>query len=115
MFRGYRPVRLLTALLAVLVQLNIFFVLELHHHVLDSRFLRDAATAGVSLTKSQTASAPAPLCPACQVARQGSVQPAVQKLTLLHLLLVGSALPSRSTRLPVLFLLHSSGRDPPKG
>jgi hypothetical protein len=113
LFRRGRPVRLLTAWFAVLVQLHIFLVLELHHHVLGARFLRDAATASTSLTKSQTAPAPAPLCPACQVARQGSVQPAVQKLALLSLQLVGTARPSRIASTPIIFLLHPSGRDPP--
>lgn len=115
MFRRDRPARLLTAWLAVLVQLHIFLVLELHSHVLSSRILRDTATAGASLTRSQTAPGHRPLCPACQVARQGAVHPAVQKLAMLPLLLVGATLPSRSSRLPVLFLLHPSGRSPPQG
>jgi len=113
-FRGRHGVRLLTAWVAVLVQLHIFLVLELHSHVLSFRILRDTAVAGASLTRSQTAPAHRPLCPACQVARQGSVQPAVQKLAMLPLQLVGSTLPSRSSRLLVLFLLHPSGRSPPQ-
>ena len=115
MFRRDRSIRLLTAWLAVVVQLHIFLVLELHHHVLGARFLRDAARTSASLTKSQTGPAPAPLCPACQVARQGSVQPAVQRLALLPLLLVWSALPSRTAAPPAVFLLHPSGRSPPRG
>ncbi|MGA8185281.1 MAG: hypothetical protein WB819_16755 [Terriglobia bacterium] len=112
-FRGRHGARLMTAWLAVVVQLHIFLVLELHRHVLTPRILRDIAPRSAAWTKSQTAPAPAPLCPACQVARQGSVQPAVQKLALLPLQTVGSALPSRISNLPVLFLLHPSGRDPP--
>jgi hypothetical protein len=113
MFRRRGWVRLLTASLAVVVQLHIFLVLELHHHVLASRVLRGAAAQSAALTKSQAPPAPTPLCPACQVARQGSVQPAVQKLALLALQLVGSALPSRIASTPIIFLLHPSGRDPP--
>jgi hypothetical protein len=113
MFRRSGPARLLTASFAVLVQLHIFLVLELHRHVLASSYLRDAAAAGASWTNSRPAPAHGPVCPACQVARQGSVQPAVQKLALLSLQLVGSALPSRIASTPIIFLLHPSGRDPP--
>jgi hypothetical protein len=112
-FRSRHGARLMTAWFAVLVQMHIFLVLELHHHVLSPRILKDTATRSAAWMKSQRAPAPAPLCPACQVARQGSVQPAVQKLALLPLQTVGSALPSRISNLPVLFLLHPSGRDPP--
>jgi hypothetical protein len=113
-FRSRHAARLLTAWIAVLVQLHIFLVLELHSHVLSSRILRDTAAASASWTTSQTAPANGPICPACQVARQGSVQPAVQKLALLPLQLVGIALPSRIFSLPVLFLFHPSGRAPPR-
>lgn len=113
MFRRDRPVRFLTAWLAVVVQLHIFLVLELHQHVLSPRILRDTATRSAAWTKSQTAPPPTPLCPACQVARQGAVQPAVQKLALLPLLLVGTALPARPSGIPIIFFLHPSGRDPP--
>ena len=69
MFRRDKTVCFLTAWLAVLVQLHIFLVLELHHHVLGARLLRESARVGASWTRPQPAPTPAPLCPACQVVR----------------------------------------------
>jgi hypothetical protein len=115
MFRGDRPLRFLTAWLAVLVQLHIFLVLELHHHVLGARLLRESARLGASYTRPQPAPVPAPLCPACQVARQGAVQYAVERLALLPLQTVAAALTAHSLTIPSIFLLRSSGRDPPRG
>ena len=112
-FRGRRPARLVITWLAVLVQLHIFLVLELHHHVLGPSVLQDVAATSTALTRPQSAPAPAPLCPACQVARQGAVQPAVERLALLPLQAVATALPARPSNIPVIFLLHPSGRDPP--
>lgn len=114
MFRGRHGTRLVTAWFAVLVQLHIFLVLELHNHVIGARILRDTAAMSTSLTRSHTVPAPRPLCPACQVARQGSVQPATHELALIPLQTVGSALLSQIYHLSVLFFLHPSGRSPPQ-
>jgi hypothetical protein len=113
-FRGRSAARHLTAWLAVLVQLHIFLVLELHHHVLSPRLLRDAATAGSTWNKSNTLPLTRPLCPACQVARQGAVQPAVERLAWLPLRAVAAAPSNRTLSLTAIFLLQSSGRDPPR-
>ncbi len=113
-FRNHGSTRVLTAWLAVLVQLHLFFVLELHHHVLGPRLLRDAAMAGATWTKSNTAQPPRPLCPACQVARQGAVQPAVERVLRLPLQGVVGAPQSQISTPPAVFLFHSSGRDPPR-
>ena len=115
MFRRDKTVCFLTAWLAVLVQLHIFLVLELHHHVLGARLLRESARVGASWTRPQPAPTPAPLCPACQVVRQGAVQNVVARLALLPLQAVAFALPAHSSTIPSIFLLHSSGRDPPRG
>ncbi len=112
-FRGRHAARLLTAWIAILVQLHIFLVLELHHHVLGTNVLKDPAAAAATWSNSGQAPGPRPLCPACQVARQGAVEPAVEKLTLLPLQAMGSVLPARPSSIPIIFLLHPSGRDPP--
>jgi hypothetical protein len=114
MFRRRGWARLLTASLAVVVQLHIFLVLELHHHVIGSRFLRDAASPGASLSKSQKAPSRVPACPACQVARQGAVQPGVEMLAFLPLRAIAAVVPASPLNIPVIFLLHPSGRDPPR-
>lgn len=113
LFRGRHSKRALVAWFAVVVQLHIFLVLELHHHVLDTQILREPATQTTAWTRSTTAPAPSPLCPACQVARQGAVQPAVEGLALLPLQAVATALPAVPCNIPIIFLLHPSGRDPP--
>jgi hypothetical protein len=112
-FRGRHSKRALVTWFAIVVQLHIFLVLELHHHVLGSQILRETANQTTAWTSSATVPAPAPLCPACQVARQGAVQPAVEGLALLPLQAVATALPAVPCSIPIIFLLHPSGRDPP--
>lgn len=113
-FRGKHSARLLVAWIAVLVQLHIFLVLELHHHVLGTGFLREATTTSTSVARHGTTPANRPVCPACQVARQGAVQPAVDRLALLPLQALAATVPANPQSIPTVFLLHPSGRDPPR-
>lgn len=114
LFRGRGSKRALVAWFAVLVQLNIFFVLELHHHVVNPRNLRYTASVSVSLTRSHPAVPQQPLCPACRISRAGAVQPAAEGLALLPLQAVASTLPVRPSSVSAIFLFHPSGRDPPR-
>lgn len=113
-FRGRSAARYLTAWLAVLVQLHIFLVLELHHHVLSQAFLRSTVASGADWGKPSPARVPSPLCPACQVARQGAVQAGVERLAWLPLGAVALTPPAAVFNILVVFLLQSSGRDPPR-
>ncbi len=114
MFRGSRSARYLIAWIAVLVQLNVFFHLELHHRVVGARLLRDAAKISTVWTEPHPSPVPRPFCPVCQIARQGAVQPAAERLALLPLQVIAAALPAYPSSIPVIFLLHPSGRDPPR-
>lgn len=114
LFRGRGSKRAFVAWFAVLVQLNIFFVLELHHHVVNQQNLRDPAAVAVSLARPHPAVPQQPLCPACRISRSGAVQPAAEGLALLPLQAVASALTPRPSSLLAIFLLHPSGRDPPR-
>ena len=116
LFRGRHSARLAIAWIAVLVQLHIFLVLELHHHVLGTGFLRrEATTTSASVTRHGTTPASRPVCPACQVARQGAVQPALERLALAPLKAIAAALPTDPSSTPTIFVLNPSGRDPPRG
>gem|GEM_PF-969191 len=60
---------------AVVVQLHLFFVTQLHHHTLT--LLRQEKREAMRQTHADLVSLPDPPqpCPACQIARQGSVNP----------------------------------------
>ena len=115
LFRGRGSKRAMVAWFAVLVQLNIFFVLELHHHVVNPQNLRDPAAVAVSLTRPYPAVPQQPLCPACRISRSGAVQPAVQGLSFLSLPAIATSVWARPSIIPIFFYFHSSGRDPPRG
>ena len=106
--------RVLGVWLVVIVQLHLLFVVELHQHRTDLLPDHDSAAVAGSRTHVQPAQRePAPLCAACQVVRQGSIQLASTGLFV-------SAIPqARSVVLaPVLdFSYHRplvlAGRAPP--
>lgn len=114
-FRGRRFVRLMVAWMAVLVQLNVFFHLDLHQRLLSPHILKDAANVSAAWTRPHPSQKPQPFCPICQIVRQGAVQPAVEKLGLLQLQAVAAVLPVRPSSVLVIFILHPSGRSPPRG
>lgn len=61
----------------MLLLVNLLFVLVFHHHLLSTRFLRDASVASATWTNPHTVPAPRPPCPACRIARTGAVQPSL--------------------------------------
>lgn len=107
--------RLVIAWLAVLVQLNLLFHLELDHRVVGPRVLRDATTVSTAWTRPEPSQAPQPFCPLCQILRQGAVQPGVENLGLSPLQAIARAVPASRSPIPAIFLLYSSGRSPPRG
>jgi hypothetical protein len=99
---------------AVILQLHIFFVLQLHHH---QGFIDTVSKLPLSATKGPQPPAIQAvnlLCPACQIARHGIVQPAGEAVLAARLL--------KTERVPDLFaakhylvpFLKLSGRDPPQ-
>lgn len=114
-FRGCRSARLTLAWMAVLVQLNVFFHLDLHQRLLSPHILKNAANVSAAWTGAHPSQAPQPFCPVCQIVRQGAVQPAVEKLGLLQLQTVAAVLPVRASSVLVIFIFHPSGRSPPRG
>jgi len=74
--RHARP-QLIAVLLAVLAQLHLLFVVEIHHHEPDSNPGTIPGQVSVIQPYLQTSQPPlGHFCAACQVARQGSVRPA---------------------------------------
>jgi len=98
---------------AVMVQLHLFFVAQLHHHAL--RLLQQETHNTMRQARADLVPLPDPPrpCPACQIARQGSVTPAsnIQAANPAYLEEQIQPLPS-SFAFQVMLKLHP-GRDPP--
>jgi len=114
-FRGRSPSRLLIACIAVLVQLNVFFHLELHQRVLSNDILKDAAAVRTAWAQGEQPQFPRPFCPVCQVVRNGAVQPGAEQHGVMHLELMATVLPAEPSSVSLVSLLQPSGRDPPRG
>jgi hypothetical protein len=70
-----RGLRAAVVLVSILAQLHLLFVVELHHHGDQFSLLGGRAQVSVQLSQWHSSSKPDPICDACQVARQGVVQP----------------------------------------
>ena len=77
-----RGLRALVVLVAILAQLHLFFVVELHHH--GNQFSLGGGQGYVSAQLRQWHSSPKPdpICGVCQVARHGATQPGSRTLLL---------------------------------
>ena len=76
-FRRHSRPQLIAVLLAVLAQLHLLFVVEIHHHEPDPNPGTIPGQVSVIQPYLQTSQPPlGHFCAACQVARQGSVRPA---------------------------------------
>jgi hypothetical protein len=99
---------------AVLLQLHLFFVVQLHRHHTDPVSVADLAALLDGRAHVQVPHAPIPPCPACHIARHGlvDVSPVAQ--------VANSPLILGSLQLPAVagycFLLQNStsSRDPPR-
>ena len=112
--KGFKSLRRLMVWATVLVQVHLFFVAELHRHL-----VADLPFGIQGQTREGVGPAPAtadnnPLCAACQIARQGSVQPAPQSPGILHLLEQRSSPFTLAFYFPAIFQITLSGRDPPR-
>jgi len=112
--KGIKLLRELMVWAAVLVQVHLFFVGELHRHSVADLVsgIQGQARAGVGSAKATPESKP--LCAACQIARQGSVHPAPQSLGVLHLFKERSNPSSPALYFSSVFQIPPSGRDPPR-
>jgi hypothetical protein len=112
--QGFKLLRKLMVWSTVLVQVHLFFVGELHRHLgadpLSENQQQTCHSVGLARATSDTN----PLCVACQIARQGSVQPAPQSLGILHLFKERSDPSNPAFCFPSVFQVPSSGRDPPR-
>ena len=70
-----RGLRAAVVLVAILAQLHLFLVVELHHHGNQFSLSGDRAQVSVQLGQRHLSPKPDPLCGACQVARHGAVRP----------------------------------------
>jgi hypothetical protein len=112
-FHRHRRAYALVVWLAVVVQLHLFFVAQLHHHELrlmeqNSRFSRQGGpTALVPLVL------PEPLDPACQIARMGSVAPSSLIRGEVGFVLVQSLRDSPNPYFDSVSFSDHAGRGPP--
>lgn len=74
-FRKYGLARIAVAWAAVLLQLHLVFVLELHHHTADIPAGPESQGSAVEQT-AQVGQNNSLYCPACQIARHGAAQAA---------------------------------------
>jgi hypothetical protein len=98
---------------AVLVQVHLFFVGELHHHILADPLSGIQGQAREGVGSAKVTPDDSPLCAACQIARQGSVHPAPQSLGVLRLSEERSNPSSPALYFSSVFQVPPSGRDPP--
>jgi hypothetical protein len=70
-----RGLRAAVVLVAILAQLHLFFVVELHHHGDQFSLSGGCAQVSVQLRQWHSSPKPDPICGVCQVARHGVVQP----------------------------------------
>jgi hypothetical protein len=111
--RQHRTCRAVTAGAAILVQLHLFFILQLHGHGSLTLLETYSISRRARHAQVEALEKPEPFCPACQIARHGSVYPAPSAVgpDLLPfvpgLVLLPAVLPTLNSRLPV------GARDPP--
>jgi hypothetical protein len=99
---------------AVLVQVHLFLVGELHRHIGADPLSGIQGQARQSVGPAQATADNNPLCAACQIARQGSVHPAPQSPSILHLFEERSNPATPALYFPSIFQVPPSGRDPPR-
>jgi hypothetical protein len=111
--KGLKPLRQLLVWATVLVQAHLLFVGELHRHILADPLsgIQGPVREGVGPTKATPDNNP--LCAACQIARQGSVHPALQSAGFLHLSEERNNPSSPALYFSSIFQIPPSGRDPP--
>jgi hypothetical protein len=112
--KGLKPLRELMVWAAVLVQAHLFFVGELHRHILADPLsgIQGPVHEGVGSAKATPDNNP--LCAACQIARQGSVHPAPQSRGVRHLSEERNNPSSPALYFSSIFRVPPSGRDPPR-
>jgi len=112
--KGFKLLRNLTVWAAVLVQIHLFFVGELHRHLAAEPLPGIQGTAYEVIGQAQAAPENSPLCAACQISRQGSVQPTPQSLGIQHLFKERSRTTTLAFYFPSTIKVPASGRDPPR-
>ena len=102
---------------AVVVQLHLLFVQDLHHHgaeasAADSQQAQVLSVAG-GLQIAAARGQPSPLCAACQITRHGSVKLEPSKLTPFQSVELGAVAPPPALAFHPVPQLTLTGRDPP--
>ena len=104
----YRKLRTALVAAAILAQVHLFFVVELHHHDAQLLFSGGQSKATAQLAQCHAAAKSHVICAACMMCRQGAVRPAsskplpsrfpvAQKLSLREAIKFARLLPSRLT------------------
>jgi hypothetical protein len=112
--KGFKLLREVMVWATVLLQIHLFFVAELHRHIVADPLSGIQRQARESIGSGQATPDSNPLCAACQIARQGSVQPAPQSLGVLHLFEERSNPSTPAFYFPSVSQVPPSGRDPPR-
>jgi predicted alternative tryptophan synthase beta-subunit len=112
--KGLKPLREVLVWAAVLVQVHLFFVGELHRHSVADLLSGIQAQAREGVGSAKATPDNNPLCAACQIARQGSIHPAPQSPGTLYLCEERNNPSSPALYFSSVFQVPPSGRDPPR-
>ena len=97
----------------VLLQVHLFFVLQLHQHQAAVNQVAKSHASSSIVSSHQEIDATKPLCPACRVMRQGFVHADTEVPDKLPLPLVEQTRQPSTISVPSSPFLKLSGRDPP--
>jgi hypothetical protein len=112
--KGLKLLREVMVWATVLVQIHLFFVGELHRHIVADPLYGMQGQVPESVGSPPATPRDNPLCAACQIARQGSVHPAPQSAGVLHLFEERSNPSTPAFYFPSVSQVPPSGRDPPR-
>ena len=73
-YKNHRKLRVALVGAAILAQIHLFFVVELHHHGAQFDLSGGQGQVKAQLTQCQASPKPDAICDACRLCRQGAVQ-----------------------------------------
>src|SRR5579864_6351096 len=108
-----RRLRFVVAGATAVLQLHLFFVVELHNHNGQAEPVAGQSKTSVQSAQWQNSSAPDPICSACRISHQGALQlPGVSRLATRDSV-AGNVRPPEALKFYQRFRTELSSRGPP--
>ena len=108
-----RKLRAALVAAALVAQVHLFFVVELHHHEAQLVFSGVQSKATIRLAQGQASAKPDVICAACMLCRQGAIRPASSTLLPSRDLVVQKLSLTETFRFARLRLSQVTSRAPP--